>query len=178
MLADGYDLRPLGSDDAAALAAAYRRNREHLAPWDPVRSEEFFTAAGQQADLDHRLVARDLGLADPWVLWHAGEVVGRANLQNVVRGAMQGASIGYWVAADHVRRGLTVAMVESLCARALELGLHRVEAGTMLANVPSQRVLERAGFERIGVVPAYLFLAGAWQDHVLFQRLLHDEPLG
>lgn len=28
-------LRPLEHSDAAALAAAYRRNREHLAPWEP-----------------------------------------------------------------------------------------------------------------------------------------------
>jgi ribosomal-protein-alanine N-acetyltransferase len=35
-------------------------------------------------------------------------------------------------------------------------------------------VLTRTGFERIGVAPAYLNIAGRWQDHVLFQRILHD----
>jgi ribosomal-protein-alanine N-acetyltransferase len=35
-------------------------------------------------------------------------------------------------------------------------------------------VLTRAGFERIGVAPSYLHIAGRWQDHVLFQRILHD----
>jgi ribosomal-protein-alanine N-acetyltransferase len=52
-----------------------------------------------------------------------------------------------------------------------ELGLHRIEAGTLLHNVRSQRVLERNGFVRFGVAPAYLKIAGAWQDHVLFQVL-------
>jgi ribosomal-protein-alanine N-acetyltransferase len=45
-------------------------------------------------------------------------------------------------------------------------------AGTIsLANVASQRVLEKNGFERIGVARRYLHIAGAWRDHVLFQRV-------
>jgi ribosomal-protein-alanine N-acetyltransferase len=52
-----------------------------------------------------------------------------------------------------------------------ELGLHRVQAATLLHNAGSQRVLERAGFTRIGVAPSYLHIAGSWQDHILFQRL-------
>ena len=38
---------------------------------------------------------------------------------------------------------------------------------------PCQAVLTRAGFERIGFAPAYLKIAGKWQDHVMFQRILH-----
>jgi ribosomal-protein-alanine N-acetyltransferase len=30
-------------------------------------------------------------------------------------------------------------------------------------------VLEHNGFVRIGVAPAYLNIAGAWQDHILYQ---------
>ena len=52
-----------------------------------------------------------------------------------------------------------------------ELGLHRVEAGTLVHNVGSQRVLERNGFVRFGLAPQYLRIAGRWQDHVLFQVL-------
>jgi ribosomal-protein-alanine N-acetyltransferase len=52
-----------------------------------------------------------------------------------------------------------------------ELGLHRVEAGTLVHDAGSQRVLERNGFTRYGLAPQYLRIAGRWQDHVLFQRL-------
>jgi ribosomal-protein-alanine N-acetyltransferase len=51
------------------------------------------------------------------------------------------------------------------------LGLHRVEAGTLLSNTRSQAVLERNGFVRFGLAPRYLPIAGEWQDHLLFQRL-------
>jgi [ribosomal protein S5]-alanine N-acetyltransferase len=50
-----------------------------------------------------------------------------------------------------------------------ELGLHRIQAGTLLHNVRSQRVLERNGFVRFGVAPACLNIAGQWQDHALYQ---------
>jgi ribosomal-protein-alanine N-acetyltransferase len=50
-----------------------------------------------------------------------------------------------------------------------ELGLHRIQAATLLHNLRSQRVLERNGFVRFGVAPAYLNIAGKWQDHALYQ---------
>jgi ribosomal-protein-alanine N-acetyltransferase len=49
--------------------------------------------------------------------------------------------------------------------------MHRLEAGTLVDNVASQRVLEKNGFERIGLARAYLRIAGAWRDHILFQRV-------
>ena len=75
------------------------------------------------------------------------------------------------------RRGLARASVDYLGEQALELGLHRLEAGTMVENVASQRVLEACGYERFGLAPKLLFLNGAWRDHLLFQKLLHDRPL-
>jgi ribosomal-protein-alanine N-acetyltransferase len=52
-----------------------------------------------------------------------------------------------------------------------ELRLHRVEAGTLVHDTASQRVLGRNGFVRYGLAPQYLHIAGRWQDHVLFQVL-------
>ena len=59
LLPAGYSIRPPRIEDAEAMAAAYQRNREHLAPWDPVRPEEFYTARGQQVALQHQLVRRE-----------------------------------------------------------------------------------------------------------------------
>jgi ribosomal-protein-alanine N-acetyltransferase len=174
----GYSFRPLTLDDVPALAAAYERNREHLAPWDPDRSPEFFTIEGQRADAEERLAAKERGQFQPYVIVGPdGDLVGRANIQNIVRGPMQGGVLGYWVDKDHTGRGVAKAAVEFLEGEALELGLHRLEAGTMVENLASQRVLEARGFERYGLAPKLLFLNGAWRDHVLYQKLLHDRPL-
>jgi ribosomal-protein-alanine N-acetyltransferase len=104
-------------------------------------------------------------------------VVGRINLTNIVRGVLASGSLGYWVDHAHLRRGLASALVDHACTRALEMGLHRVDASTLLHNVASQRVLLDNGFEQYGMAPKYLFIAGEWQDHNLYQRILHDRPL-
>jgi ribosomal-protein-alanine N-acetyltransferase len=57
-----------------------------------------------------------------------------------------------------------------------DLGLHRLEAATLVRNSASQRVLEKNGFVSYGMAPAYLRIAGQWQDHRMFQRLLSWSP--
>jgi ribosomal-protein-alanine N-acetyltransferase len=78
------------------------------------------------------------------ILNESGEFAGRINLNDIVRGAFHSANLGYWVS-------------------------EKDQAGTLLHDAASQRVLERNGFTRIGVASAYLNIAGRWQDHVLFQ---------
>lgn len=174
-LPGGLVLRVRREEDAAALAAAYARNRGHLAPWDPTRSEEFFTEAGQLARTRELLALHALDAAVPLVIVDGDEIAGGMDLSNVVRGAFQSAMVGYWLDRGHTGRGLaSVALTALLEACRDDFGLHRVQAATLLANHASQSVLTRAGFERIGVAPAYLKIAGRWQDHVLFQRILHD----
>ena len=55
---------------------------------------------------------------------------------------------------------------------ARQLGLHRIQAATLLHNAASQRILNKSGFTQIGLAPLYLKIAGQWQDHLLFQRIL------
>lgn len=52
------------------------------------------------------------------------------------------------------------------------LGLHRLQAETLVHNIASQRVLEKNGFSRYGMAPEYLKIDGAWQDHLMYQRIL------
>lgn len=175
---DGFAVQELTVDHAAALAEAYDRNREHLAPWDPIRPQAFFSPAGQTADVVARLDVVRRGQGASWVLVRGADVVGRVNLNNIARGVFQSGSVGYWVDREHVGRGLATALVGYVADRAVDLGLHRLEAGTLVHNVASQAVLRRSGFAEVGLAPSYLFIAGAWRDHLLFQRILHDRPAG
>ncbi|AMM19837.1 acetyltransferase [Frondihabitans sp. PAMC 28766] len=175
-LPSGAVLRPLALGDAAALASAYTVNRDHLAPWDPVRSEAFFTAAVQGVEIERLLLDQDEGRAVPFVLVAAesGEIVGRVNLSGIVRGVFHSANLGYWVDARLAGRGVMSAAVEAVAHIArTETRLHRLQAGTLLHNAASQAVLRHTGFTEIGIAPDYLFIAGRWQDHRLFQRILY-----
>ena len=178
VLGEDYTIRELRSGDGAALAAAFRRNREHLAPWDPDRPDSFYTDAGQEGEVERNLALTEEGRSYLYLIWHGDQVVGRLTLSNIVRYVLQSGTVGYWVDHEHLGRGLATAGVGHVVVEAARLGLHRLEAGTMVDNAASQAVLRRSGFRQYGTAERFLFIGGQWQDHVLFQRILHDDPPG
>ena len=165
--------RLVSLDDVAELTALAVANREFLAPTNPVAADHAFTPVGQRTMVETALDRHESDQMLPHVILDAdGAIVGRINLNSIVRGAAQCASVGYWVSEDRNGRGIATAAVASIVTVGFtELGLHRVQGETLPHNTASQRVLERNGFERIGYAPQLLRLAGRWQDHVLFQRL-------
>ena len=165
--------RLITHEDAPVLAELVRVNRDFLAPWEPVRDDDYFTVDGQRSEIRSALAHHEQGASRPHVILdESGRVVGRITLNGIVRRAFQSCSVGYWLSAADNGRGLATAAVRDiLCVAFDELGLHRVEAGTLLHNVASQRVLERNGFVRFGVAPDYLNIAGRWQDHVMYQAV-------
>lgn len=79
--------------------------------------------------------------------------------------------MGYWIDRRRNGRGLGSRAVGEIVEHAFgPLGLHRLEAGTLVDNLASQRVLVKNGFEQIGLARDYLHINGAWRDHLLFQR--------
>jgi [ribosomal protein S5]-alanine N-acetyltransferase len=107
-----------------------------------------------------------------WLILDDGEPAGFVGLSNIVRGALQSAIVSYWVDEARNGRGLATRAVGGLVEIAFgELELHRLEAGTLVDNVASQRVLEKNGFERYGLARRFLLIAGEWRDHVLFERI-------
>ena len=158
-------IRSLTAGDAGELTALLIENRAFLAPFEPERDERFYTVEGQRERLE-REGKHDFAILDE------ERIAGTLQLSNVVRGPLQSANLGYWVAEPLNGRGLATQAVGELIPIAFaEFGLHRIEAGTLVDNVASQRVLEKNGFERIGLARGYLHIGGAWRDHVLFQLL-------
>ncbi|MFC9915606.1 GNAT family N-acetyltransferase [Streptomyces sp. NPDC127197] len=178
VITEGVEMRAAVLDDAGALAGTLLRNRTYMRPWEPDRHEEFFTEGGQRARMRDQLAQREAGQAMQWVLVETdgGRLVGVISLSRIALGPLCSASVGYWVDGERAGRGIATAAVEAACLAAREeFALHRVEAGTMVDNKASQRVLTKAGFEQYGFAPKYLHANGAWRDHLLFQRILHDE---
>jgi ribosomal-protein-alanine N-acetyltransferase len=170
-------VRLVRPDDAAALAALVVRSRAALAPWEPLHSEQYFTEPGQRRGLVQALARESRDEQHPFLVLVDGQPAGRVNLNDVVRGAFQNAHLGYWIDVEHQGRGVATAAVRAVLAVAFgELGLHRVQAGTLVHNHPSRRVLAKNGFAEIGLAPRYIRIAGRWQDHLLHQRLVDDPP--
>ena len=129
-----------------------------MTPWEPQRADEFFTEEVQAGLIRDALEQHEHGATVPHVIVDdEGRVVGRITLNTIVRGPFQSCSLGYWVGREYNGRGLASRAVTAIKQVAFdELGLHRIEASVLLENIASQRVLDRNGFERIGVAPSYL----------------------
>ncbi|TQJ61014.1 [SSU ribosomal protein S5P]-alanine acetyltransferase [Arthrobacter sp. SLBN-83] len=172
-LPEGVVLRPVQKLDARALTEAFQKNRAHLAPWEPIRPDKFYTVQGQQEVITRQRRELSAGTGLPMVLVRKEDVVGLLTLSSMVRGAFQNAHLGYWM--DQALQGsgiMTAAVAAAVNIAKHDLALHRLEAATLVHNTASQRVLEKNGFESYGTARAYLRIAGMWQDHRMFQRIL------
>lgn len=173
MSAGQVTLRPVRARDAALLARLYADERAFLAPFEPTRSEAFFTEEGQRKQIEHVVSLRGVGAAERFLICEDGEPAGIMGVSNIVLGAFRSATIGYFVAQARNGRGIATRAIGLTVEWAFEeVELHRLEAGTLVDNIGSQKALERNGFERIGIARRYLHIGGDWRDHVLFQRLV------
>jgi RimJ/RimL family protein N-acetyltransferase len=85
--------------------------------------------------------------------------------------------IGALLFPEHRGHGLGTAaqrlLVEYLFATTLA---NRLQAITDVENLAEQRVLERIGFRREGVMRGLAFIGGRWRNGVLYARLRDDTP--
>jgi [ribosomal protein S5]-alanine N-acetyltransferase len=174
-------IRPLVPEDAGALLDLLLANRSFLSHWDPKRPESFWSLEGQRGDLLRADADRASGRAFGFAVLEAadGRLVGRVNLSNVVRGAWQNATLGYYVGEAWNGRGFASRAVDLALNQAFgPLDLHRVQAGAMPRNVRSIRVLEKNGFRFEGLAVRYLKINGVWEDHRLYAITREDRQAG
>jgi ribosomal-protein-alanine N-acetyltransferase len=157
--------------DADAVSRFVTDNRDHFAPWDPLRSDDYFTSAYWKHALELGVDRFRQGTHLQFIISeHSGNsaIAGQITLSGITRGVFHAAYLGYGLDRGFVGRGY---MQEALAAvieySFEEMNLHRIMANYMPANERSQRLLEKLGFEREGFARDYLLLAGKWQDHVL-----------
>lgn len=84
----------------------------------------------------------------------------------------QRCEIGYWLAPWARGRGVMTRAVRLLCRWLFdELGMQRIAAGAEPENVRSQAVLERAGFQREGIVRSLYEDKGRRRDFAYYSLL-------
>ena len=155
---------------AGALADFHRRNRAHLAPWEPPTDAADFTPAAQAERLRESSSAFGAGTAFLYLLQpigDAGRVIGSVRFSNVARDAFQSCTLGY--ALDREAEGQALMSEALRCAIgemfAPHVNLHRLQAAYRPENVRSAEVLKRLGFREEGLADDYLFIDGAWRVH-------------
>jgi len=160
--------------EANAIALFQRRNREHFAPWDPIRDDSFYHSAYWREELEKVVERAACGRSFQFVLVDPDEparILGQIALTGLTRGAFQAAYLGYGLDRDAVGRGLMREALEAVIEFCFtELNLHRLMANYMPGNDRSARLLAGLGFVEEGLARDYLRLGGEWRDHVLMRH--------
>lgn len=162
---------PVETRFAQSMLDYQLRNRAHLAPWDPTPSERFFTLPYWLSRCRQRQREWQDGRCAAYVLLCSDapdRVVGSLSLSNIQRGVAQSAILGYSIDAACQGQGLMFEALQAVIAMAFEtLLLHRIQANYQPHNRRSAELLRRLGFCIEGRANRYLFLDGAWRDHIL-----------
>jgi len=158
-------IRPAAPADVDELLALRIANRAYLERWEPDGVGRYERDAVAEA------VARE----HQFVIVDDGAIAGFIQLMGVASAPMASAMVGYWVDEARAGRGLASRAVAEIVEHAFgDLGLHRVEAGTAVQNVASQRVLERNRFTNVGILREHILIGGEWVDHYLWERIVGD----
>ncbi|WP_020525919.1 GNAT family N-acetyltransferase [Catelliglobosispora koreensis] len=171
VLSDGdITLRPYERGDAKAWSTVRIFNEQWLRPWEVTPHGSWATSNSIAA---YRLVRRSFkaaarsGESMPFVITYQGRLVGHIGLGNIVRRAFSSAYCGYWIDSRVAGRGIMPTALALVIDHALHAGrLHRVEVNIRPENKASRRVVEKLGLREEGYHPHYMYIDGAWRDHI------------
>jgi RimJ/RimL family protein N-acetyltransferase len=159
-------LRPGWAEDAAALAAAIAdemvvRNLA-TAPWPySLRDAEAFLAQPRDPALPSLLLFERCG-GEP-------RLIGSCGLARRPSGAVE---MGYWIARPYWGRGFATEAGRALIDIAHTLRLAQLQAGHFLDNPASGRVLEKLGFEAVGITAPRMSCARGTEAPARLFRLM------
>jgi RimJ/RimL family protein N-acetyltransferase len=83
--------------------------------------------------------------------------------------------IGYAIVPSERRRGYGTEAAKIIVDYLfLSRAIVRIQAATDIRNMVSQKVLERVGFKKEGIIRKYVFVRGEWRDALLYSILREE----
>jgi ribosomal-protein-serine acetyltransferase len=168
-------IRPYGEEDASTLYEAVRESLPEVSRWLPWCHENYSIEESREF-ISSRAIASQ---GDEWYSFaifegDGGRFLGGVGL-NFINRVHQMANLGYWVRTGAAGRGVATSATRAVARFGFEqLGLRRIEIVAAVGNIPSQRVAEKAGAVREGILRKRLLIRGEPQDAVLFSLIPED----
>ena len=168
-----FVLRPFRRRDAGALYRAVAASQSELAEYLPWAARAYTRSNAVLFIRDSVRSWRESKAYDFTVrrLDEPGEHLGNVSIWHLSRPSRSG-EIGYWIRTDATGRGIATEVAgEALRIGFAELGLHRLILRIAVGNTSSERVAEKLGFTREGVLREEIEVGGRWLDHSLWSML-------
>jgi RimJ/RimL family protein N-acetyltransferase len=162
--------------DAPAMSETILRNHEHLIPWMPWAVKDQHTVPFC-LDLIRKFRGNyDLGTDYAMGVFDVrdGRYIGGTGLHcRVGVGALE---IGYWIDERYARQGFASHVSAALTKAAFEYeGVHRMNVHMQVGNVASERIPERLGYKREGLLRQFNPIGeGKFADIHLFTMLREE----
>jgi RimJ/RimL family protein N-acetyltransferase len=156
-------LRPWVPEDLHELVAA--ANDPEIGRWMPAIPYPYRRADGEA------YLRRSTATAGAFAIVDVERLVGGIA---VSARKWKRAEVGYWVRADARSRGIGSRALTLVAGWAFARGYRRLQLHADVENLASQRVAEKAGFRREGVLRAWIEQDGVPRDHVMYSLLESD----
>jgi RimJ/RimL family protein N-acetyltransferase len=159
-------LRPPGADDAGDVFAAVDDEIRRWMPWSLEYTHEKALRWCTEESVRDQVHEAHFVIVPHATGRFAGVIgISRADWEAGV------AETGYWLGPGGRRHGHATEAVREVARYVFGLGFHRLELLAAPGNVASQRVAERAGFTREGVLRDARPVPGGRSDMVIFSVL-------
>jgi RimJ/RimL family protein N-acetyltransferase len=162
-------LRPHQMEDAPVIAKVVRESMPEFGrymPWARVK----YSAEDARLFIGRAIVMRENEAAYEFLILDAktNVILGGCGLNRFDHENKTG-NLGYWVRTNRTRQGIATEAAQLLLKFGFEeLKLNRIEIIAEVTNIASQRVAEKVGAVREGVMRKRLLLHGEAHDAVLF----------
>jgi RimJ/RimL family protein N-acetyltransferase len=178
MAGDSVAIRFYEPGDAEALFAAARESVADVYPWLAWCHPDYALVEAEEWT-ERQPALRAGGEEYNFVITDAaGRFLGGCGL-NQLNALHRTANLGYWVRSSAAGRGAAPAAVVALARWAFaSTALERLEIVAAVTNVRSQRVAEKAGALREGVLRRRLHMHGVSHDAVVYSLVRADAPAG
>jgi ribosomal-protein-serine acetyltransferase len=161
-------IRPYTPEDARALWEAARESVGEVYPWLPWCHPKYSMAEAQEWIRSRTALAVDGREYSFAIVGSGGRFLGGCGL-NQINPIHRFGNLGYWVRTSATRQGVATEAVRQAAEFAFgNTGLVRLEIVCAVGNAASQRVAERAGAVREGVLRRRLLFHAQSVDAVMY----------
>ncbi len=175
-LTDGVvSLRPYRLSDAGETYEAIHESLAELGPWLPFAHKDY-SAKESRAWIKQRPAEWKKGNAYEFAIFdnNDGSYLGGCGINQIDYNNFL-ANLGYWIRTSRTGHGAAPAAARLLAGWGLKaLGLKRIEIVVATSNLRSQRVAEKAGARREGILRNRIIVRDKTYDAAMFSLIPPD----